>query len=331
MNAQHKENNVKEYYSYIHKSNTCVVDKQYKQASDYYKKAFLLKYPNGNDLYNAFLCAYYTMDSVLAKKYFNHLAYKGLKKDVFKDTILQAAFYSYVSSQYDSFYNAGSRDVVAQRWRLFADSIRKNDQEIRLRSTIEEGGQLTEDEYNMIMGKVDSVNVERVKNYILKYGFPNFEHKGYWDDSSPLEYDVLWLVLWHQRPYKTDIDNLIYKAVYDGNYPANDWAVILGAREDEQEHKLNMNIWLLPDKLSEKEEQAINNARAALYIEPIMDFKRKWKFAQQNYERERTEYNTYLFSANESVREQFAFYSRFLLPSKQEIEFGYKLFNLPGE
>jgi hypothetical protein len=308
---------VKEYYKYINCAELAIIDSNYEAAGNYYHTAFTFKYPNGKDLYNAFLIAYYRTDSLSAKKYFNELAYKGMSKSTFLDTLANYPFYHFISAQYDSCYYAGSKSKMALLGAILID-IFKSDQLVRQKS-LENPEGLDEDDIRK-MEITDSLNVARLKKYILTYGFPSFEQKGFWDGSSVGMEGPLWYVLWHNRPYATTIDSLAKEAVLDGSFRPDDWGSIIMARLDADSYNYHMKLWKpLP---SEKEVSAINKSRSTIYLEALEDYHKKFDATQKNVERARSEFNPNLYSPNRQYERLFIFLNPFLVPTKEQIQAG---------
>lgn len=314
---------VKQYYEYINKAEMAIVYNRLDSANIYYNKAFDFKYPNGKDLYNAFLAAFYIADYRIARKYANELAYKGMAKSYIKDSLLNPELYHYVLSQYDSFQNIGRHSKMydlAQKLR----TIFNEDQAARKDIDESKKAEVQREVFQQV-AKADSINIERLKRYIDTFGFPSFEQKGFWLTSAPNSPGVLWLVLWHFRPNPTTLDSLVHNAVLEGRFPPVDWATIISCRKNARDYGYNMDIWR-KNSYSVDELNRINKSRAAIYLDPIEDYKMKWVIAREIERRSNTEYNPNLYDKGISGRYQFIFLNAWLLPSKALVKSGFTHF-----
>lgn len=319
LHAQTKNAQIKAYYYCIQKAEMNIVYHRYEDAGQFYRKAFELKYPNDKDLYNAFLISYYTHDSAKAVQYANELAYKGLSKTYFLDSVFDYGFYKYVYIGYDSCFQKGKENPVFQKWSRLLTQLIADDQKVR--------GAISNESDTMgfiKMGMIDSANRIKLKEYIMADGFPDFDRVGFWGGSDPfINPNIVFFLAWHNRYIASSLDSLIEEAVQNGDFRPDEWATILSERENDSISKYHMEIWHDKRPPSVKDIKQINKDRASLYLEDYDSYKRNWTFAKENYNRSRTDYNPNLYPPNESVREQFIFYNPFLLPSDRLIEIGF--------
>ena len=122
---------VRQYYDHIYQAESFILKQDLNSALENYEDAFQLKYPNKQDLYNAFLTAFYSNHSTTSKSMMNELAYKGISKSYFKDSLSNPKLFHFVMSEHDSFYNIGKNSEM-YRLSSLLDTIMKKDQEIRI-------------------------------------------------------------------------------------------------------------------------------------------------------------------------------------------------------
>lgn len=319
--CQSNNSNVRIYYQLINNAELSILNKDFALASKYYDKSFKLKFPNGKDLYNAFLVAYYNLDSIRARKHYNQLAYMGLGKHVFRDTNRNYSFYKYVSNDYDSFYNSGAISEMPV-YGMKLKSILERDQQVR-KPGMNNPNLLKDPVYSMQVKQVDSTNIEDLKVYINTYGFPSFKQVGFWDGTAPNNPGTLWKVLWHYRPYDSNIDSLVIKAVLEGNFRPDDWATIISTRTNAETYQYHMKVWNEVRPLSKKELQKINQSRAKIYLESLSDYSRKWKVAQELQELSHTQFNSNVFTEDPNLKYQFVFLNQFLIMSPEHLKSGH--------
>lgn len=338
---------VRQYYDHIYKAESLIINQHLDSALENYEAAFQLKYPNGQDLYNAFLTAFYTNHRATAKSMMNELAFKGFSKGGFADSFSNPELYNYVMTQHDSFYNIGKNSEMFRLSLLF-DTIMVKDQEIR--NKYDSAAQLPGMEHIVIQRDSlhndsiisrerviakdatgdpnpdgatvfynDSMNLVRLKDYFLTYGYPSFEQIGFWNHhimrnrlSTPV------FILFHFRPMPTSIDSFFVNAVLDGKLPPEQWATLkMGSIEDDPYH---MRVWNEKVKLDAVQKVALNKKRAEIYLPKLAEYNQIWLFSRVVYLKSQTEYNPNIYGKGYQQKLNFMFLNTFLIPSDFEIE-----------
>lgn len=263
---------VKEYYQKINYAELAIVDSNFKEASDFYNQAFVLKQPNPRDFFNAFVVSYILNDSNRCKKYINELYKMGFKKQTiewmpFVEKIkFENVYKNYIST--DSFlvnsYLNSEKYTFSQQF----DSIFLEDQNYRNNEHL----------YNF---NVDSSNVEFIKTFSQKNSYPSVltigptNNWGVRLDSPGAPY----LIFWHTRGVNTSLDTLILDALLDGIFDPGDFAF-------QQDIKnLDYFQFLITDSfenLSEERKKIINNNRDAINLESLEEYVKKHNFLLKN-------------------------------------------------
>lgn len=263
---------VREYYVFINKAELAILDTKYQLAGQYYKNAFLLKYPNGKDLYNAFVTAFYNRDTTFAIRYLNDLAYHGLIEGYIHDSVTNCDFYKYIATAYDSCYHAGAESFMPVLGKRL-HNIFEDDKKVRT-------DDVSPEHMKQVM-HVDSMNRMEMKQYIEENGFPSFEQKGFWDESSPSLPGPLLYILWHARFDPTVLDTSIQQALWNGDLGNDDWASTMMEREGIQS-LYHIKLW--EDEglnLSPAETERINKNRAVMYLESLEDYRKKYAYMKK--------------------------------------------------
>jgi hypothetical protein len=299
-NKLYCQNNVASYYRYINAAELSVCSGDYLCAKTNYKLAFKCKYPNGKDLYNSFLCSYFTYDTTRAIKQANLLASHGLAKDFFIDTFFAPKFYSLVYKNYDSSYEMGMLNHDAKLIQKI-DSLQILDQhlrkiEIKLNDAIEGDKQI----------------VKKFINLLDDAEWPSFEQTGFWPKlSSPLtENFPFFLVMLHNRfdtlyPY----DKYAQIAITQGRLRPGLFAGIVLCRrlvkcKNYDSPKLGTNIWNL-SQFSNIDIELINEQRERLFMETLADYEIKYKY-QSIYNKD---------WGMDPLKSSFIFVTSWLIPS----------------
>jgi len=261
---------IKEYYEIINNAELSIIDSNYRNASKLYAKAFALKYPNGKDLYNGFMVSYFLQDTFQSKKYLIQLAQNGLKKQfiLHNGRALETPFFNYLSKDYDSIYN-NFQTIKASRKIIALDSLGFIDQMILKSDTNLSAAEIKHLQFQ---------NLDRLKNWITKNGFPSFKNTGFYEDynPSPRTLPTDWYLLWHVRPSATQLDDTYKNAVLAGDFRPDLYALIIDQRGE--------HYWtLLPRDFKESiNKYKINDARKQIYLESIDDYIEKIKFSFHN-------------------------------------------------
>lgn len=261
---------IRAYYEVINNAELSIIDSNYRDASELYTKAFVLKYPNGKDLYNAFMVSYLLQDTSQARKYLIQLAQKGLKKQfiLHNGSALETSFFNYLSKDYDSIYN-NFQTIKTSRKIVALDSLGFIDQIILKPDTNLSAAEIKQLQFQ---------NLDRLRKWIVMNGFPSFTNTGFYENfnSSPRTLPTDWFLLWHVRPLTTSLDSIYINAVLDGNLRPDLYALIIDQRGE--------HYWsLLPKDFKESiNRYKINEARKQIYLESIDDYIKKIKFSFHN-------------------------------------------------
>lgn len=299
------QDKVKQYYKLINNAELLLSQKQYHYAKEQFALAFSSKFPNDKDLYNAFLTAYYTKDSLLTRAYMNQLAYMGLSKSYFSDSIFAPNLYNYALAQFDSCFNAGLVNQKSPMWSVLIADF--DPLQISRKELVDDYGQIIT-ERNIL----DSIKVEKLIQYFSLYGFPSFERVGFRGQLSSLNNDWLlyFVISLEQTSQKTKILNHLLKPLLNGELRPDIYAAIQTTASNttfsKDEFGLGHRWYTKPP--NEDELQEINKRRAEILLEPYSDFEQKRLFDGQNNKRRRSQYKPNLYPANESIREQFVLF-----------------------
>jgi hypothetical protein len=296
--SSNKRCDVKKYYYFINLAELNIIDSNYIDAKNNYKIAFNNKYPNGKDLYNAFLVDYYLKDTLGTKEYINKLAKSGMQKNYFADSISDEMYYKLIFKDYDSIYSLGyqNRNVEGIN---FWDSILIKDQIIR-----------NENINPFDMKKADT----EIKFSVLKFLKENdvsFEKIGFWTQNSSPDNQLypLFLQCWHNKLEDDELDDVYLKLCLKGDLNIIDLlAVYFGGSiyniNPQNTNKYLLNIWNF-DSLSSDKINSINELRKSIFIENLIDYKKKFYYQLKHQPR---------FSPIE--RNMFIFFNPFQIPDE---------------
>jgi hypothetical protein len=297
--------NISLYYAAINKAELAIISENYLRAKSFYEIAFANKFPNGKDLYNAFLTSYYTKDTSKSIQYLKDLAFAGLRRDFFIDTQSNYNFYSQILARvnYDSCMTAGLRSVNKVL-------IQKLDSLLILDQTIRKGGDRSK---KLLEG--DLLNVAHLAKIVKEFGWPSFEEIGFWTNgSSPfVENPAFGYVMWHNRFNTDSFDKLAIEAVKSGKMRPDEWGeIVLGRKMFNMglydHYNYHMNIWS-PAKLSEANKEVINKERAKVFLDNLEDYFEKFSY--------QSTYNVRF--GNNQMKSMFIFLKGTLVPTPDQI------------
>lgn len=276
-------NKVKEYYKLKNEAELKIIDSCYREALGLYQQAFGNKFPNPRDLYNAFILAYQLKDTAACKTYYNTLIELGTDKEkleemYFIDSIKDDMFYikdiAWDQEYYYWKYMLSTRPSVAR----MLDSLYAVDQFYRKYYSRE------------VFFQYDLKNINYLCNYAQQNGFPGFEQAGIKQGqlSTPYNCGAIQLIHWHTRgsdptasSWAKSFDSVLYEAVLDGRYEPADYALTIDQREQYYYEQLQPIEQMLSEEglnMNQLPIAAINRRRAQIYLEPLEDYIRKWKF-----------------------------------------------------
>jgi len=275
---------VKEYYLLKNKAELAITDSAYATALALYKQAFACKFPNPCDIYNAFVVAYLLKDTAAGKSYYNTLAELGINKKKFEElpfvtSIKDDMFYirdiAWNEEYYQLKYMMSARPAVAR----MLDSLYAADQFYRK--------YYSRDTFFYH----DKQIINYLCDYVKRNGFPGFEQAGICqrEESAPYNDGTIQLIHWHTRgsdpnlsPWAKSLDSVLYNAVLDGNYDPANYALSVDQRDSNYYEQLQPVEEMLSEdglELAKLDIPAINRKRAGIYLEPLEDYIRKWKFS----------------------------------------------------
>jgi hypothetical protein len=279
-----KRNSVQHYAMFKNKAELCIVDSNYAVALRYYKTAFHFKTPDQRDLYNAFIVAYLETDSAAIRSFYNQMILHGQPGNklailkfgkMHKDQLL----YQWATKDYDSLRTIAMNGVMPQYARIM-DSVFKADQDARVVYRNLSKEQLR------IMGGKDSVNLDYLKQLIAEKGFPGYQQTGMFEKAQEgwiHSNSTIFFILWHTRDLSTLLDAMTRKAVLSGDFPPEDYAIIMDSRTANNQYFSRLPKNEAEDGqefavIPEDQEKAINKKRAAIQLCNLKDYKRKLEY-----------------------------------------------------
>lgn len=279
-----KRNDVQRYAMFKNKAELCIVDSNYTAALRYYKAAFHFKTPDPRDLYNAFIVAYLETDSAAIRSFYSQMILHGQPGN--KLAILKFGkmhkdlpLYQWATKDYDSLRAIALLGTMPQ-YALLMDSVFKADQDAR-----EVYRNLDKEQLRIMAGK-DSANLAFLKQLIIEKGFPGYQQTGMFEKAQEgwiHSNSTMFFVLWHTRDLSTILDAIALKAVLSGDFPPEDYAIIMDSRT------ANNKYFSRPPKneaedgpgfaaMPEEQEKAINKKRAVIQLCCLKDYKRKLEY-----------------------------------------------------
>lgn len=121
---------------------------------------------------------------------------------------------------------------------------------------------------------IDSLNVEKLASFIERYGFPSFQKTGFFEQSrrGPMMPGTVWQIMWHLRGKETKLDDILLRAVLNGDFPPQDYAVLM---DQKGQHYYSA---LPKDGLKGIDKMEINEERAKIYLDQIDLYEEKLNF-----------------------------------------------------
>lgn len=270
---------IRTYYIHINKAEAAIIDSNYEMALGHYKEAQKFKWPNGYDLLNAEIVAFLSKDTTAAMDYLNLLAMYGLKKRFVEGsrwglTIADSPFYKYISQSYDSIYELSRNSDRAKYGKKMSPFFIK-DQSAR---TSQLPGELSD-----ASKKSDLANRKEMADFITANGFPSFDRTGFHDTMRRLDAPgTFWYLWWHSRPDTTLLDDIALNAVLDGDFPPEDYAILIDQRPQNNTggslyHSTPNLYTLTEDELSE-----VDKRRNEIYLQPLKEYEKKLEYRSKD-------------------------------------------------
>jgi hypothetical protein len=150
--------------------------------------------------------------------------------------------------------------------------------------------------YRDSMRTTDSLGLSRMIKYIHNNGFPDIYKTGFHADNYRhiSSYSMLYLLLRHtlaipsSRADKAELMRLLKTAVLNGQYDPADYAFFYDESEGMNKYGTVFNGSLYEgkwhaDPIDPKEQETIDLARKAIYLDPLEDYRRKLDFMKRCY------------------------------------------------
>lgn len=266
----------------------CIVDSNYAGALANYKQAFQNKIPNQRDLYNAFVLAYLMVDSTALKSFYKLMVLQGQTNQRlsilrFGKTYKETALYQWVTKDYDSLRAIALQGPVPRYARVM-DSIFDADQAVRTNYI-----KMSQDDIKLMVAR-DSANLDFLNSWIRREGFPGYQRVGLFDKAPEgwvHSNSAIFFVLWHTRNLSTVLDALMLQAVQTGEFPPEDYAVIMDGRTGNNKYysrppKTVVAGEVVFDHIPEAQEREIDIERANIFLCSLKDYKRELEFQNKN-------------------------------------------------
>jgi hypothetical protein len=277
---------VKSYYEFKNQAEMQIIDSNYGQSLMLYKKAFQYKKPNAFDLYNAMVVSYFLKDSLMAKFTFNQLAAHGLEKDKFEissyfSNVKEEPTYKWITNQYDSLYAVALSSELPVNAKIL-DSILDADQ--RVRKIKKPTAEL---KFGII--STDISNLKFLKEYIQKHGFLGYDMVGSFEKVNEGWFHglgTLWFVLWHTRNISKILNPILLKAVKNGEYNPDEYALIV-----DMQNPVSVYYNVLPRTIDKDKKSTflpiansseINKKRAEIFLDKVENYKKKLLYQNEH-------------------------------------------------
>jgi len=226
------------YYTLRNNAERKILSRDFRSAVEMYTSALEYKYPNERDVYNAFRAALLTNDSVLGRKFFNIITANGQTREKLENTpfvksIKNTTFYQYISMDYDSIY---PKKLSVQKTIMISllDSIYRIDQDGRTKNPV------VGDERKKSIRNADSIAVALMINLIKEYGFPSYQRVGIFENikygfgAGESTLDLIFWHMWRSGKSSSELSELAYNALIDGDLPPEDYAFYIDGQRKEK-------------------------------------------------------------------------------------------------
>ena len=276
--AQHKTdtNLVRKYYAHINSAELNIIDTNYDMALLEYQTAFNLKYPNGKDLYNAFVASYYLKDTANAYRYYNWLAYHGMKRGYFSDSTSNPDFYKFVTASHDSSGAAGyaKLDVGAvEFWDIVDEFTRKY-------RTYTPEYFMNKEVFKEKAKEMDALNRENIIGFIESGGKYGFEEIGFWTKNSGphVGNSPFYNHIYHTKSYDNNLLDTYKELCLKGKLDLMDFISIHARSFKATVFAKNYGLRLYNQDLDKEDTRDIDRLRKKMYLSPLSDYYKRKKF-----------------------------------------------------
>jgi len=226
------------YYLQKNKAELAIMNGQYDIALVAYKVAFRAKFPNERDIYNAFHVAFIVRDSSAAKEYLDIIFLHGQQKEKYELTpfgslIATEDFYKWCSRSYDSLYKIAQNSKMPLLAAIL-DTIFVRDQSLRkeVKDKMRNGEKVD-------LRTTDSLNLVEIEKFIERYGFPNYELLGIFEQCKggyPGAFSTIDLLLWHTRHSFRILNRRLTEASLSGLLPPEEYTFYMDAQQDKESY-----------------------------------------------------------------------------------------------
>ena len=292
---------VQVYYPQINKAELLIVQQDYAGALDAYQKAFAaVPRPFARDHYNAAVCAMLTDDQKRAIHYLEKLVEAGVSMEYLEQ---QEVF----------------QPLQAQKsWKKFVKKYPKRRKEFREKTDLDLRADLDElwarDQYfrqakgglrvhGDTLRKIEAANVKSLLTWISQRGYPGEQLIGVADTLEQLP--RFSIVIQRQTVAKNgfDFSSILTQAVHEGKLNPHAAAYLMDQQQGKNLYKSKilmkvscskpkdckgdeemeqMTKTYMTEKLSDTEEQQVNERRAALGLESVADYRAKMRYALED-------------------------------------------------
>jgi hypothetical protein len=282
----------KAYHPIINQAELSILAKDYAAASDFYKQAFAaVPVPFAKDYYNAAVCAMLLQDEKQTYEYLDRLIDKGVSLPYLAR---QEAFQPLQGSKSWSKFEK-SYPKKRKKYERKADlDLRADLDELYARDKYFRQAKGGLKVYGDTLRKIEAQNVEKLLKVIKKKGYPGENLVGVGDT---LEYLPRFAIV-IQRQTKAmkgyDFTEILTEAVREGRLAPHAAAYLMEQQQGKSLYKTkalvkvncasddcgkgkklkNLNKYLT-EELSEKEQARVDEARAALGLESLSDYRKK--------------------------------------------------------
>ena len=280
-----KNKNLEFYYKNIYKAESYIMKNKLENAAKTYKLAFsFIDYPFATDLENALYCELESRkDKDNIKKYIWFLINKGENKDKF----LSKPEYQSLSlgEELKTMIDTSKTSVNAELIDIIT-AIHEDDQAIRKQTGY--GSIKRAEEMRLEMGKIDSINYQKIMSLIEEY--PTVSEEIYGTKGL----NKMDIIPWHNSDF-IDIYIALYKSVVNGKLDARYFTRLLDNSDFLINYSLKLGIWKnaisclneenfdIPSyfvTINTPKENIVNKYRKLLYLEKYTEQQKKqiWYF-----------------------------------------------------
>lgn len=311
---------VKMYYPIINKAELSIVAKDFGEALQHYQQAFKeVKTPFAKDVFNAAACAVLVENEKLAFDYLDKLVSKGVEL-------------SYLERQ-----QAFEALKESKKWKRFKKKYPKKRRQFERRADLDVRADLDElyarDQYfrrakgglrvyGDTLRKIEKANVATLMDFIQKYGYPGESLIGVADTLEELPRFSIVIQRQTRAKQGFDFSRVLKSAVSEGKLSPHAAAFLMDQQHGASPYRSKVLVKVncstseacreemvrnnldryLTERLSEEQEQEVDNLRAELGLESLQDYKKKVLYSLED-KRFKLHYNWSVVSYNVPSKE----------------------------